>query len=143
MKAAAEYVYRDTVGTDAYLKLRDAVGWSRIHAEQAEAGLRNSKKVVACYVDGECVACARLLWDGGYIAYLADVMVAPAFQGRGIGTEMVSRLIDHLRAQLKPGWRVKIVLVATQGREPFYRAMGFCDRPNAQGGAGMDLWLEA
>ena len=31
----------------------------------------------------------RLLWDGGYIAFLSDVIVDPKYQGQGIGHKLV------------------------------------------------------
>ena len=33
------------------------------------------------------------LWDKGYIAYLADVIVNPEYQGQGIGKKMVQEWI--------------------------------------------------
>ena len=57
-------------------------------------------------------------------------MVLPQYQHQGIGN-----------AQRKPGWKIKIVLVAAKGKEGFYQKLGFCSRPNENSGPGMDIWL--
>ena len=42
---------------------------------------------------------------------------------------------------MKPGYKVKMGLMAAQGKEPFYRKFGFEERPNGRLGAGMDQWF--
>ena len=82
------------------------------------------------------------LWDKGYIAYLADVIVNPEYQGQGIGKKMVQECIKYIDNQLKEGWRIKIVIVASKGKEAFYEKLGFKARPNDNDGPGMDMWRE-
>lgn len=134
--------YKTGISVDDYNKLRNTVGWFPLNREQAQAGIEHSKMVTSCYENGQVVGSARILWDGGYIAYLADVMVVPSYQGHGIGRKMVEQLIQHLKSQLKTGWRIKIVLVSAKGKERFYEKIGFSGRPNERDGAGMDMWIE-
>lgn len=136
-----ELDYREQITAEDYNKLREAVGWGALCREQAQLGLDHSALVVSCRRDGEIAGCARLLWDHGYMAYIADVMVMPECQGQGIGRAMIERILAFLRAQIKEGWRMMAVLVATEGREPFYRKLGFRERPCEGSGAGMDFWL--
>ena len=82
------------------------------------------------------------LWDKGYIAYLADVIVNPEYQGQGIGKKMVQECIKYIDNQLKEGWHIKIVIVASKGKEAFYEKLGFKARPNDNDGPGMDMWRE-
>ena len=84
---------------------------------------------------------ARLLWDKGYCAYLTDVIVDERYRSSGIGTELVRRLLDTLKRELKDGWDVKVVLLSAKGREGFYERIGFSKRPNETFGCGMDMWL--
>lgn len=136
-----ELRYENRLSTADYLMLRQAVGWEALCSAQAEQGLKGSSCVFACY-DGEAaVGTARLIWDGGYIAYIADVMIRPEYQGRGIGRHLVQQLISFVRDRMKPGWKVKLVLIAALGKEGFYEKLGFIARPNAQGGPGMEKWL--
>ncbi len=48
----------------------------------------------------------------------------------------------YIDNQLKEGWRIKIVIVASKGKEAFYEKLGFKARPNDNDGPGMDMWRE-
>jgi predicted N-acetyltransferase YhbS len=66
---------------------------------------------------------------------LADVIVKPDYQGKGIGKHLVSECIGYVDSQLKDGWKIKIVIVSAKGKENFYEQFGFVTRPNDQDGA--------
>lgn len=132
--------YRNDISVEDYCRLRSSVAWDPLPEEQARSGLEHSDFVISCRDGSDTVGCARVFWDKGYIAYLADVMVAPSHQGRGIGKTLVSRCIGYVDSQLKDGWRVKIVIVTSKGKEAFYEKLGFHIRPNEREGAGMNLW---
>src|SRR5690348_16057553 len=68
---------------------------------------------------GALVGAGRALADGRDCSYLCDVAVMPSHQGRGLGKEIVGRLV-----QLSASHR-KIILYAVAGKEPFYEAFGF------------------
>ena len=130
------------LSAEDYCRLRSSVGWVPLMMEQAQACLENSDFIVSCRENSETVGCARIFWDKGYIAYLADVMVMPEYQGQGIGKTLVSECIKYIDSQLKEGWRIKIVIVSAKGREQFYEKLGFQIRPNDKDGAGMDMWRQ-
>ena len=132
--------YTNTLSAKEYCQLREAVGWAAIPEDQADSGLAHSDYIAACRDGDEILGCARIFWDKGYIAYLADVMVKPQYQGQGIGKALVSRCIQYIDSQLKPGWRIKIVIVAAKGKEAFYEKFGFQIRPNENDGPGMQMW---
>ena len=132
--------YNNILSAKEYCELRAAVGWQALIEEQAQSGLDNSDFVVACRDGDQIVGCARIFWDKGYIAYLADVMVKPEYQKQGIGKKLVSECIGYIDGQLKEGWCIKIVIVSAKGKEPFYEQFGFQLRPSADDGAGMQLW---
>ena len=132
--------YSNNLSAKEYCELRAAVGWQPIPEDQAQSGLDHSDFVIACREGEAIVGCARIFWDKGYIAYLADVMVKPAYQKQGIGKKMVEECISFIDRQLKEGWRIKIVIVSAKGKEPFYERFGFEIRPNENDGAGMQLW---
>lgn len=134
-------VYKEFITPEDYNTLREAVGWGELLSEQAEQSLAGSAYVVSCYDDNKIVGSARVIWDRGYISYLADVMVVPEYQGMGIGKKMVEMSLTFMKSQLKEGWKIKMVLVSAKGRETFYRQFGFMERPNENFGAGMDMWL--
>ena len=72
----------------------------------------------ACHGDA-LVAAGRALADGVDCAYLADVAVHPAHQGKGLGQEVIRRLVA-----LAAGHK-KIILYANPGTEGFYARLGF------------------
>ena len=132
--------YSNTLSAREYCELRSAVEWKPIIEEQAKSGLVHSDFLIACRDGAQIVGCARIFWDKGYIAYLADVMVKPEYQKQGIGKKMVSECIAYIDRQLKEGWKIKIVIVSAKGKEPFYERFGFEVRPNSNDGAGMQVW---
>ena len=69
--------------------------------------------------DGKLVAAGRCLADGRDCAYVCDIAVLPSHQGRGLGKEMVSRLLARSRSHKK------IILYAVPGRESLYHQLGF------------------
>ena len=130
------------ISTEDYCRLRADVGWPALDTEQAKSGLEHSDFIIACKDGNETIGTARVFWDKGSIAYLADVMVKPAYQGQGIGSRLVSECIRFVDDQLKEGWRIKLVIVAAPGKERFYEKFGFQIRPNEKEGAGMNMWRE-
>ena len=134
--------YCSEISAEEYRTLRADVGWPPLETEQAQSLLDHADFLIACRDERGAVGFARVFWDKGYIAYLADVMVKPAYQGQGIGERLVSACIRYVDEQLKAGWRIKIVIVAAQGKERFYEKLGFRARPNETEGAGMNMWRE-
>lgn len=133
--------YTDDITPQEYMDLRKRVGWVQFPLEEAQACIENAYHVV-CVRDGEkAIGVVRLLWDGGYIAFLSDVIVEPEYQGQGIGRKLVEDCLTRLRNDMKPGYKVKITLNSAIGKEPFYEKFGFKVRPNEDAGPGMDQWI--
>jgi GNAT superfamily N-acetyltransferase len=65
------------------------------------------------------IAAGRGLADGRDCAYLCDIAVLPSHQGRGLGKEIVARLLERARSHRK------IILYAVPGREDLYHQLGF------------------
>ena len=71
------------------------------------------------YDAGTLIGAGRALADGGDCSYICDVAVGPGHQGRGIGNDIVAKLVD-----LSAGHK-KIILYSVPGSEPFYEKLGF------------------
>lgn len=125
-----------------YNALRKSVNWKELPEAQAERGLSNTYYLTAAVIDGQAVGMARLISDGGYVAYLADVVVNQDYQGLGIGKLILKDMLDYIKNTLSQGDQVMVVLVAAKGKEDFYTKYGFIQRPNEMYGAGMTLWLQ-
>ncbi len=140
--AGEEIEYTDGMTGEEYNALRDSVGWKRATEGQAERGLQHTTFLIVARYQGEAVGMGRVLFDYGYTAYLGDVIVSPRFQGRGIGTTIVRKLIWQVRKASEPGDRIMFLLGAAKGREPFYEKLGFKKRPDDFSGYGMTRWIK-
>ena len=86
--------YGDYISAEEYMELRKMVGWVEFPLEEAQACIDNAY-LVRCVRDEEkAIGVVRLLWDGGYIAFLSDVIVDPKYQGQGIGRTLVEYCIS-------------------------------------------------
>ncbi|MBN7774488.1 GNAT family N-acetyltransferase [Clostridium aminobutyricum] len=133
--------YREHITVEEYSRLREAVGWHKLDEKQAERSLQHSFYLIAAYEENRAIASARVISDSGYMALIADVMVAPDYQRKGIGTEMLERIMKHLESSISEEEILMINLMSVPGREKFYSKFGFVERPNETMGAGMVKWL--
>lgn len=105
--------------------LAAAVGWeSHFDDEVRAASLRASLAGVVCVDEtGTPVGMARAVGDGLQYAYVQDVIVDPRFEGDGIATQLVSRLIELLR----PNGDVELFvgLFASDEAIGVYESLGF------------------
>ena len=132
----------DYITPEEYMEMRRIVEWSEFPLEEASEGLKNSFILVCFRIDGKPVAIGRAISDRGYVVYIADVIVVPEYQGKGLGRMVMNTIMDKIKATLKPGYRVMICLMAAQGKEEFYKKFGFVERPSEFYGCGMHQWLE-
>lgn len=102
------------LSTDAYW----ALGRGRDVQDRAIAGSLNFG--VYDRASGEQVAYARVVTDLATFAWLCDVYVAPVARGKGLGTELVAAVRDHL-APLG----LRRVMLATEDAHGVYEKVGF------------------
>lgn len=76
----------------------------------------------------QLIGMGRAISDGVSDAYVQDVVVHPAWQGAGVGSRIVRRILDRLRAE-GINW---VGLIAERGSAPFYSRFGFNEMANAQ-----------
>ena len=110
-------VYRDThdIDLDQLTVLFNAVGWERRTADRERLAqlVRGSLYVVSAWDGDRLVGFARGISDGATNAYISTVAVLPEYQKRGIGREIIRRLVtsrEHLQ----------FVLHANERAYPFY-----------------------
>ncbi len=85
----------------------------RIDRMLAEADL-----IITARVDGALVGVSRAITDYSYCTYLADLAVDQAFQGHGIGRELIRR--THAAA----GLQTMLILLAAPAAESYYPHIG-------------------
>ncbi len=137
------YSITDSITPEEYMKMREAVGWGLFPLEEAEAGLRNSYTWCLRENDasGRPIGIGRVIWDHGYVMYIADIIVIPEYQGNGLGRVIMEQVMDFIHEQLKPGYKFMVSLCSAKGKEEFYKKFGFIVRPNDDVGPGMHQWF--
>jgi GNAT superfamily N-acetyltransferase len=83
------------------------------------------------YSGGELVAAGRALADGADCAYLSGVVVHPEHQGKGLGKEIIRRLVAAAAGHKK------IILYASLGFLPMKTAMAIWRDPAAAVASGL------
>ena len=80
-----QFTFDENIDAQTYMEFRKNVGWNLFPLEEAEITLKNSSVKVVCHEGGKTIAFCRAVWDGGYTAYIADVIVEESFRGQGLG----------------------------------------------------------
>ena len=102
------------------LRLYRSVQWSAARKpDRLMRALRRSHSVVTAWVKGSLVGLGNALSDGSLVVYYPHMLVLPEFQGRGIGRELMKRLMKRYR-----GFHQHI-LIAEATAVSFYRKCGF------------------
>lgn len=133
--------YTNSISVEDYNMLRRSAGWQEVEASQAETGLKNTEFLIVAKDGEKSVGITRFISDGGYIGFIADVIVLPEYQKHGIGKSLMKQTMDYISARLKDGQSIMVSLVAAKGKEPFYQKFGFVSRPNEDFGCGMHIWV--
>lgn len=109
----------DAIDWDALSELYRIAPLGNKSGEWLKTAYSNSMFKRFAFDGDSVVAAGRAVADGVDCAYLCDIVVHPAYQGSGLGKELIQSLVD-----LSKGHR-KIILYAVPGREPFYARFGF------------------
>ncbi|MBL1096464.1 GNAT family N-acetyltransferase [Streptomyces coffeae] len=102
------------LSTDAYW----ALGRAREKQDRAIASSLNFGVYDAA--SGAQVAYARVLTDYATFSWLCDVYVDRSVRGRGLGTDLVTAVRDHLAP-----YGLRRILLATEDAHDVYRKVGF------------------
>jgi GNAT superfamily N-acetyltransferase len=114
---------------EAYLALFTTTGWNEEYhagADELEKALRNSWLTVAAYEGDVLVGFGRVVSDLVLHAMIYDMIILPAYQGKGIGTLILRRLVDRCHE-----YGINdIQLFCAKGKRQFYEKNGFAARPD-------------
>ena len=112
------YAREQSLSVDDYIRVvgNSSLGTTRPLAdrERVAAMLAGADLTVTARLDGECIGLARALTDFAWVAYLGDLAVHNDFQGRGIGTG----LLTHCKQILGDG--VGIALLSVEEAVGYY-----------------------
>jgi GNAT superfamily N-acetyltransferase len=110
---------------DTYCGLRAAAGMLPKTAEAAGRGLRNTLYGVSLLRAGETIGMGRIIGDGGCFFIVVDIAVLPVWQGKGLGTRVMTALDVWLSAHVPESAYVS--LVADGDAKHLYAKFGFVE----------------
>jgi ribosomal protein S18 acetylase RimI-like enzyme len=120
----SEVIFREDLNFDVQqaLDLCSTVEWATGRdIDSMRDALRNSTLVITAWLDRRMVGMARVVSDGVFYATIWDVIVCPTCRGRGIGRDIMQRIIRHPKVK-----RLEFVaLFSAAGKEGFYERLGF------------------
>ena len=87
-------IYKEnTLTANDFLVLHNKMGLEKFPMEQVKKSMAQNLFSVVAVNDNEVISMGRLLGDGALVWYINDVLVLSEYQGKGIGSEIVKRLI--------------------------------------------------
>lgn len=122
-----KYCVNEPVAPKAIADLRQSVGWNRMETAYQNPIL-SSYTHIAVYDDDKLVGYVDSVSNGVTDAYIQDLMVHPDHQGKGIGTELMNRMIALLRSR----HIFMISVVFDDMLRPFYKRFGFTEMVSGQ-----------
>ena len=101
------------------IKLYQYVGWWEERKQQDIEDMLLKVKSVGAWKDDTLIGFARAVSDGKFRAYIEDVVIHNSYREEGIGTKMVSKLLDELS-------HIDVIsLFCEEKLLPFYEKNGF------------------
>lgn len=129
--------YRENSLTyEDYIALRASVDWNIFDEGQTRTCVSNSTYTITAVDEGKVIGMARMIGDGMYFL-IADVVVRPEYQGKGIGSQIMDKMIEYVEKQTPAGGRSSVTLLSVNGKEEFYIKKGFKLLPHEFCGPGM------
>ena len=118
------FKYNEKVDVKELCGLRQAVGWNRMEKELSNPRLQSFYHISVYESEDQgqkLVGFVDCVSNGVTDAYIQDLMVHPDFQGKGIGTELMNKMIEHL----KEAGIYMISVLYDEELKDFYSRFGF------------------
>lgn len=114
------YKYNKQVSVESLSSLRESVGWNRMEKELNNPKL-TSYYHIAAYDEDNLVGFIDCISNGVTDAYIQDLMVDPLYQGKGIGSELMNKMINYLKEK-----HIYIIsVIFDESLKSFYERFGF------------------
>jgi ribosomal protein S18 acetylase RimI-like enzyme len=115
-----EWIYsQENADWDELSQLYSAAGMGNKAPGDIQTAFTNSMFKCFVYDAGKLIAVGRALADGFDASYICDIAVHPEYQRRGIGKQIVLKLVEFSKEHRK------IILYAARGKDGFYKKLGF------------------
>lgn len=101
------------------LFLFQKINWKHRESAEIKNAFKLSTETIFVYHEAKIIAFGRVIGDGRYYAMLADIVVDPDYQGKGLGSFLVKSLNDKL-----VNYHF-VNLSAAPGADRFYKSLGW------------------
>lgn len=122
MDKQIEYKENDRIDVETLTDLYKSVGWTAYsdHPEIMENILPGALHYISAWSGDKLVGLIRTVGDGCYILYIQDILVHPDYHRRGIGTELINRILEQSK-------NIRQIILTTDNSEKtkaFYKSVG-------------------
>lgn len=121
-----------------FVDLRVLAGMTARSVEGARQGLPHSNCMVTLRKDKLLIGMGRIIGDGATTFQIADIVVHPDHQGKGLGKTIMTELMKWLEENASP--QSYVSLLADGDAKFLYEAFGFVE--SAPYTVGMQQFLE-
>ncbi|MGG0154188.1 GNAT family N-acetyltransferase [Bacillus mycoides] len=122
MKTILNYTIESPKDFNELLTMYESLGWNSLELSVNELEQMCKQSWYAIYVfdDQKLVGMGRVISDGVITGIICGVCVLPEYQSKGIGKEIVERLIRHCAKK-----RVIPQLMCVEDLKYYYESIGF------------------
>ena len=116
------FKFNERINVQEICDLRQSVGWNRMEKEMADPRLKSYYHIAVYEEENQkLIGFVDSISNGVTDAYIQDLMVHPDFQGKGLGSELMNKMIEYLK---KAGIYMISVLY-DESLKDFYARFGF------------------
>jgi ribosomal protein S18 acetylase RimI-like enzyme len=112
-----------------YRNLFRTTGWNAEYnftIRDLDRAIQNSWYCISVYESDNLIGFGRVISDGIHHALIVDLIIHPDYQGKGIGSQLLDRLVKKCReSNIRD-----IQLFAAKDKFEFYERFGFEKRPS-------------
>ena len=105
------------------LPLYESVGWVNYtkSPRMLKEAYSHSLRIYAAYVDTKLVGVIRVVGDGFSVVFVQDLLVYPEYQGQGIGTALLKKIMEEYHGV----YQLHLLTDNTEKTVAFYKSLGF------------------
>ena len=128
---------------DNFAAMRKVCDMSQLDSVLVSRAINGSLFSLSAMNGSRIVGMARIVGDGAFAFNLYDLLVAPAWRRRGIGTMIMQEVMRRVaKYRESEEWAV-LSLFCAQGKEGFYSRLGFRELDGGLFGSGMQRIYKA
>lgn len=108
---------------DEIISLYESVGWTGYTSrlDMLKKSFDNSLLTIFALDNDKLVGIVRVVGDGASLVYIQDILVLPSYQRRGIGKELIERVLFEYPEY----YQINLLTAREEKTMNFYESLGF------------------